>query len=154
MPRGLGNILAFLEGYKLFSEGMSQREIQEYLAPSYSSRSYPSMRTVGNWITQYKAIAPHDQEESGTVEWNRLEEMGFGWEVSRGLETYYRRHQKLPTKRTLKWWYRLSQLGDWEDGELADWATRYEEHEVRALFGLEPEKLSELDRKMLSQRSR
>ena len=108
----------------------------------------PSLRAVGDWTERYKALhedRPEEKEIGQTVEWHRLDEMGFEWEASRGALAHYKAFGYMPTKRALKWWYRLSLLGGWEEGDvdiykdaeyhgsLLYWARSYEEQEIQEI---------------------
>jgi len=151
MPRQIANTAEFLEGYRLFSEGVSHRNIHESLSESDHP---PSMRTVGNWISRYKAVSPKLQDESQTVYWHELVEKGFNWGAGRALKAYYRVNRRYPNKRALKWVYRLSLVGGWEDEELVQEAGYYEESELRELFDLERIEMRSIDNGMLERRIR
>ena len=156
MPRQIANTAEFLEGYRLFSEGVSHRNIQEKLKEpvshgSWNETSVPSMRTVGNWITRYKTISPEDQAESQPVQWRELEEAGFSWDAGKALRIYYQVTGRNPTIRALKWAYRLSLAGGWEESEegneeLVRFAHDYEWSELMELFDLDRIPMSWIDR--------
>ena len=156
MPRTIANMAKFIEGYRLFSEGVSHRNIQEKLKEpvsngSWNETSVPSMRTVGNWITRYKTISPEDQAESQPVQWRELEEAGFSWDAGKALRIYYQVNGRRPTRRALKWAHRLSLAGGWDEGDegdkelvrIADW---YEWSELMELFDLDRIPMSWIDR--------
>ena len=166
MPRKISKISEFIEGYRAFSEGKRGQKIHEHLRKLFKY-NIPSLRAVGDWTERYKALhedSPEEKELGQTVEWHRLDEMGFEWEASRGALAHYKAFGYMPTKRALKWWYRLSLLGDWKEGDvdiykdaeyhgsLLYWARSYEEQEIQELFGIETKSMKELDEQLFKER--
>ena len=157
MPRTIANMAKFLEGYKLFSEGETHRNIHEKLKEPVTNGHWwektkpPSMRSVGNWITRYKRISPEDQAESQPVQWRELEDAGFSWEAGKALRIYRQVTGRNPSRRALKWMYRLSLVGGWEkdDAELVETAGYYERSELMELFDLDRIPMSWIDRRWL-----
>ncbi|MAU65322.1 MAG: hypothetical protein CL882_04820 [Dehalococcoidia bacterium] len=151
MPRGISDSEQFIEAYRLYTAGYKQAQILEKLNLIYRSNSI-KLRTLGDWIKKFKELSDEEKENSRSIQWHDLEDYGMGWEIGRGIGYFHDWEGHMPSRRLIKWWWRLNQIGGWSDEKLMLWAKKYEEYEIKTAFGIKSESLASLDEQMLSNR--
>jgi len=151
MPRGISDSEQFIEAYRLYTAGYKQAQILEKLNLIYRSNSI-KLRTLGDWIKKFKELSDEEKENSRSIQWHDLEDYGMGWEIGRGIGYFHDWEGHMPSRRLIKWWWRLNQIGGWSDEKLMLWAKKYEEYEIKTAFGIKSESLESLDKQMLSNR--
>ncbi|MBI15320.1 MAG: hypothetical protein CL782_03585 [Chloroflexi bacterium] len=151
MPRGISDSEQFVEAYRLYTAGYKQAQILEKLNLIYRSNSI-KLRTLGDWIKKFKELSDEEKENSQSIQWHDLDDYGMGWEIGRGIGYFHDWEGHMPSRRLIKWWWRLNQIGGWSDEKLMLWAKKYEEYEIKTAFGIKSESLASLDEQMLSNR--
>ena len=151
MPRGISDSEQFIEAYRLYTAGYKQAQILEKLNLIYRSNSI-KLRTLGDWIKKFKELSDEEKENSQSIQWHDLDDYGMGWEIGRGIGYFHDWEGHMPSRRLIKWWWRLNQIGGWSDEKLMLWAKKYEEYEIKTAFGIKSESLASLDEQMLSNR--
>ena len=77
-------------------------------------------------------------------------------DVSRAVWWVFKHREYYPSRRYLRYWRRLNHLGWWDDEDLDQWATKYENRDLENMFnkyhGRPILEFLELDREMLSKR--
>jgi hypothetical protein len=151
MPRGIGDSEQFIEAYRLYTAGYKQSHILEKLNLMYRSNSI-KLRTLGDWIKKFKNLPDEEKSNSESIQWHDLDDYEMGWEIGRGIGYFHDWEGHMPSRRLIKWWWRLNQIGGWSDEKLMLWAKKYEAHEIKMAFGIKTGGLSKLDEQMLSNR--
>ena len=151
MPRGISDPDQFVEAYRLYIAGYKQGLILEKLQLMYRSNSI-KLRTLGDWIKKFKDLSDEEQKNSESIDWHNLDDYHMGWEIGRGIGYFHDWEGHMPSRRLIKWWWRLNQIGGWSDEKLMLWAKKYEEYEIKKAFKIKTEDLSELDMQMLTNR--
>ena len=151
MPRGISDSEQFIEAYRLYTAGYKQSHILEKLNLMYRSNSI-KLRTLGDWIKKFKNLPDEEKDNSESIQWHDLDDYEMGWEIGRGIGYFHDWEGHMPSRRLIKWWWRLNQIGGWSDEKLMLWAKKYEAHEIKMAFGIKTDGLSKLDEQMLSNR--
>ncbi len=151
MPRSISDPEQFVEAYKLYTAGYKQGLILEKLELIYRTNSI-KLRTLGDWIKKFKTLSDEEQKNSESIDWHNLDDYHMGWEIGRGIGYFHDWEGHMPSRRLIKWWWRLNQIGGWSDEKLMLWAKKYEEYEIKKAFKIKTEDLSELDIQMLANR--
>lgn len=151
MPRGIGDPEQFVEAYRLYTAGYKQGQILEKLKLLFRTNAV-KLRTLGDWIKKFKDLPDEEQKNSESIDWHNLDDYHMGWEIGRGIGYFHDWEGHMPSRRLIKWWWRLNQIGGWSDEKLMLWAKKYEEYEIKKAFKIKTEKLSELDTQMLTNR--
>ena len=103
---------------------------------------------IGNWkdefdsenIKKFKELSDEEKENSQSIQWHDLDDYGMGWEIGRGIGYFHDWEGHMPSRRLIKWWWRLNQIGGWSDEKLMLWAKKYEEYEIKTAFGIKSER--------------
>tara|TARA_Y100000996_G_C22555513_1_gene655380 strand:+ start:3685 stop:4311 length:627 start_codon:yes stop_codon:yes gene_type:complete len=151
MPRGISDSEQFIEAYRLYTAGYKQSHILEKLNSMYRSNSI-KLRTLGDWIKKFKNLPDEEKVNSESIQWHDLDDYEMGWEIGRGIGYFHDWEGHMPSRRLIKWWWRLNQIGGWSDEKLMLWAKKYESHEIKMAFGIKTDGLSKLDEQMLANR--
>jgi len=150
MARGIGDIQQFFKTLEFYRQGWKQALILEELESIYKSDSV-SLRTVGSYLKMFRD-KDAELKDDDPIYWHQLEEYGFGWESSEGVDLFYKARGYMPSKRWLKWWNRLSRLR-WESNEdLLKWIDSYVQHELKQLFRIRSGSLGQLEKDMFKER--
>ena len=175
MPRTKGNIESYFFAYQKYVEGMSQNQILEALI-NQEKDNYISLRTIGNWLKEFRVcsgctkesrtfkgseVCEHREKthaEDHPFEWNKCEQYGIPWSESQGIlrkvSEWKSKKGQIPPARMAKWWWRISQTGDWanHEEELFSLGERYVKCEWKAIFEIglgTRNELSELDEEVI-----
>ena len=151
MPRSIGDPEQFVEAYRLYTAGYKQGHILEKLKSIYRAKAV-KLRTLGDWIKKFKDLPDEEKENSKSIDWHNLDGYHMGWEIGRGIGYFHDWEGHMPSRRLIKWWWRLNQIGGWSDEKLMLWAKKYEEYEIKKAFQINTADLSELDTQMLTNR--
>ena len=126
------------EAYKLFAKGLSQAEIHKNLLSEFANVSV-SIRTIGNWISEFKSL-PDELINLDTIfEWHKCEEYGIPWSASHKLlglcYTCYEDQNKTPSGREGLWWWRISQAApELKNGQIIQIGNDYANREIRSIL--------------------
>ena len=127
-----------IRSYKLFSKGSAQTEIHSKLISEFMNCSV-SMRTVGNWISEFKSVSPRLTFLDEVFEWHKCEEYGIPWTASHKLlgicYTCYENQDEPPSGREALWWWRISQAApELKNGQIIQIGNDYADREIRSVL--------------------
>jgi len=103
-----------LRAYDLYLQRFGPSQIRKRLEEDFGElETVVSLRTVKNWIRQFKDIVEADKSLDVPFEWHRLEEYVLPWEASPYLLKMWAFVQEggvimpRPTFRQVRWWWRV-----------------------------------------------
>ena len=73
-----------------------------------SSSGYPSLRTVQYWLSKIGQVSLELLEEDFPIEWHKLDQLGFDWEVGKLLYRINSEGEGNPSIRYIRWCVRIS----------------------------------------------
>tara|TARA_B100000686_G_scaffold337316_1_gene408278 strand:+ start:395 stop:937 length:543 start_codon:yes stop_codon:yes gene_type:complete len=140
MPKVMTNVEQFIFAYKTWHSGDKRQQIKDSIEKEFGSS--PAIRTLSDWIKRFSEVPEEEIEKDQPVGWLDLAKDGLRWEMGGGVLNFSQYQRGRPSKRFLKWWWRLSVSGDWKEETLFKWAKKYEELELKELFGIRTRELS------------
>ena len=107
----------------MFSSGKGQKQIHVALSASTDS---PGLKTVGNWISKFKAVSEEELWLDSLFRWSETEKIGLQWDCNPFISRLSKAMSKDgfsigPTRRRVLWWWRVHQSRpDFSDEEILD----------------------------------
>ena len=113
--------------FEMFSSGKGQKQIHVALSASTDS---PGLKTVGNWISKFKAVSEEELWLDSLFRWSETEKIGLQWDCNPFISRLSKAMSKDgfsigPTRRRVLWWWRVHQSRpDFSDEEILECANQ------------------------------